>query len=325
MKVTQVRYALIACSVLASAISGCASAPPPESGLPPAPTATANAASLQRITSDRAPEFGPCASSDGKTLLFYTVDGNKAGWDAYSVAAVTIGSAGRRLLAGPGAWGATWTPNGEHIVYTYLGASKPTLVRTPYAGAGMTYITPAPMGEFDNDPDVSPDGSKVAFQTRIGGERRICTVGIDGSEFTVYTEGTSPSWHPFGEVLVFSRPVGEFRQLFTINLVSGQVTQLTTGDHVSSMPDWSPDGDRIVFSSTRDGEKWHVFIMDADGSAVSQLTHGDSEEGWPHWSQDGWIYFSSNAGAPAEISDDPMKWDYADIWRVMPAKRVSID
>src|SRR2546422_3546052 len=37
-------------------------------------------------------------------------------------------------------------------------------------------------------------------------------------------------------------------------------------------PAWSPDGTRIAFWSTRDGE-WEVWAMNADGTGVTRLTN----------------------------------------------------
>ena len=58
---------------------------------------------------------------------------------------------------------------------------------------------------------------------------------------------------------------------------------------------WSPDGEHIVFASTRMGFKdevpytdapqpyGEIFVMRADGSDVQQLTDNQWEEGTPAW------------------------------------------
>lgn len=324
---------LCACLMAAwsAGLSGCVAPPqphyqppPPPPPPPPAPVATANAMELQRVTSDPAPEFAPRISPDGNQLLFYVVDhtaegryGNLRLADAVSVAAVSIGSSGRKLVAGPGAWFASWYPDGKHIVYSYHKTPKPTLVRSPYGGVGMTFIAPSAMGESDGQGVVSPDGKRLAFHTMIGEQVHVCTVNADGSSFTVYAPGASPRWHPNGTILAFERTVGDHGQIFTIDLASGQVTQLTTGAASSTFPVWSQDGSWIVFSSNRDG-KWHIYLMKADGSSVTQLTKGGAEAGWPDWGADGWVYFTSNAGAPTATGSDPWAWRFADIWRVKP-------
>ena len=54
----------------------------------------------------------------------------------------------------------------------------------------------------------------------------------------------------------------------------------------SFAPEWSPDGQKIVFDSTRDGN-FEIYVMDADGSNVQRLTHNDKVDARPTWSPDG--------------------------------------
>ena len=51
-------------------------------------------------------------------------------------------------------------------------------------------------------------------------------------------------------------------------------------------PAWSPDGRRIAFASSREGQL-HVYVMDADGTHVRRLTSGTGEDRHPAWSPDG--------------------------------------
>ena len=70
---------------------------------------------------------------------------------------------------------------------------------------------------------------------------------------------------------------------------------------------WSPDGRRIAFVSTRDGDP-EVYVMNADGSSVKRLTRAAGEEFLVSWSPDGrklafqrdrstprWAFFVMNA------------------------------
>ena len=51
-------------------------------------------------------------------------------------------------------------------------------------------------------------------------------------------------------------------------------------------PAWSPDGRRIVFTSTRDGDP-EVYVMNADGSEPRRLTTTPGRDAHPSWSPDG--------------------------------------
>lgn len=65
------------------------------------------------------------------------------------------------------------------------------------------------------------------------------------------------------------------------------------------LPDWSPDGERVVFPETVDGER-ELYVMDHDGTNKQQITFTEEEEYGPLWSPDGqWILYT--AGAPNQF------------------------
>ena len=52
------------------------------------------------------------------------------------------------------------------------------------------------------------------------------------------------------------------------------------------IPQVSPDGQRVTFSSTRSGY-WEIWVCEIDGSNPAQVTRLDSSSGSPRWSPDG--------------------------------------
>jgi tol-pal system beta propeller repeat protein TolB len=69
-------------------------------------------------------------------------------------------------------------------------------------------------------------------------------------------------------------------------------------------PSWSPDGNRIAFSSSKDEPRAEVYVCNADGSHTQRLTHlrGGAGADRPVWSPDGkQIAFSSFVGKLPEI------------------------
>ncbi|MBK9055699.1 MAG: PD40 domain-containing protein [Chloroflexi bacterium] len=57
------------------------------------------------------------------------------------------------------------------------------------------------------------------------------------------------------------------------------LTPDTSGDYT---PAWSPDGQRIVFVSERDGNA-ELYVMNADGSNLIRLTYTAAAEQSPDW------------------------------------------
>lgn len=71
-----------------------------------------------------------------------------------------------------------------------------------------------------------------------------------------------------------------------MNASGGNVNRLTNKN--ASNPDWSSDGSRITFQSTRDstdGYSTSIYVMNADGSGVQRLITGKGSD--PDWSPDG--------------------------------------
>ena len=49
---------------------------------------------------------------------------------------------------------------------------------------------------------------------------------------------------------------------------------------INGSPDWSPAGDRIAFTSTRDGD-YELYLMDTDGGNVTRITDNEHTDYLP--------------------------------------------
>ncbi len=81
-----------------------------------------------------------------------------------------------------------------------------------------------------------------------------------------------------------------------LDIASGEITQLTSGDYDDSQPAWSPDGSRIVFTSNRtenpdsnyNTDIWHVSSDPEKASGkLTQVTEAPGADASPAWSPDG--------------------------------------
>ncbi|MEM8493681.1 MAG: hypothetical protein AAF756_22905 [Pseudomonadota bacterium] len=107
-----------------------------------------------------------------------------------------------------------------------------------------------------------------------------------------------PAVSPNGETIIFeSNRSGPVQQIFSLELTSGVITQLTYSQMANENPVWSPDGKKILFARRvpdRPRPSWDVFEMNADGTDVRNLTQSPGHDDHPRYSPDGtFIVFNS--------------------------------
>jgi len=121
------------------------------------------------------------------------------------------------------------------------------------------------------DPQISPNGSQVAFvrvnvnEDKDRYETQIFVVPADGSApprpLTAGRNDRSPRWSPDGRQVAFVRtpdPVdGKSKpsQIYLISMDGGEARALTDAPKGASSPVWSPDGRTIAFQSVPDTAK----------------------------------------------------------------------
>lgn len=150
------------------------------------------------------------------------------------------------------------------------------------------------------DPQVSPDGSRVAFvrvtvnDKKEGYDTAIWTVGTaPGEEPRQLTNGphdSIPRWSPDGNSLVFARATEkngkpEPPQLCLLSMTGGDAFPFTTLPKGAANPVWSPDGKSIAFLSTTNAEdlakqekekQKEEKSNDTNGAASAKAKKGES-------------------------------------------------
>lgn len=172
----------------------------------------------------------------------------------------------------------TWSPNGKRIAFLSLRQQDHALVvEHDLAFHWFLYAMDA-------------DGRR---------QRRVTATPI-GLNFQWSPDGTSFLFQSSYEDLANRGKDGTVSSAIYVMAVDGSnQKRLTSIDGIDGSPTWSPDGNRIAFSSNRHGSM-DIFVMNSDGSGLLRLTDNPANESDPIWSPDGnQIAFASIRKEPA--------------------------
>lgn len=174
------------------------------------------------------------------------------------------------------------------------------------------------------------DGTRLIFQ-RTGPESgcdQIYTMRLDGSDVQMVSTGvgrtTCAYYYPSGDRILYSSthhyaeacpPRPDFSRgyvwavyptydIFVAGADGRSTRQLTHAFGYDAEATFSPAGDRIVFTSMRDGDL-EIYTMAPDGADVRRLTHTPGYDGGPFFSPDGSkiVYRAHHPGTRAELDD----------------------
>ena len=204
---------------------------------------------------------------------------------------------------------------------------------------GQTYVVPAAGGDLRRIEAGQgfPDGltwfarSKALLCARSSpaARRSLWYASADGErgrEFSELDDASEPVISPDGSRLAYSHRVSKY-DIVRVDLPESEAPArpFISSTRFDGNPQYSPDGSRILFSSSRSGAV-EIWTCDADGSNAEQLTFL-GVAGSPKWSPDGSrvafdstvdgdsnIYVvDSTGGDPVRVTEDPAA-DYVPTW-----------
>lgn len=174
------------------------------------------------------------------------------------------------------------------------------------------------------------DGTRLIFQSIRSGYKcdQIYTMNIDGSNVKMVSNGkgrtTCSYFYPDGKHILYSStflggddcpPQPDFSQgyvwplydtydIFYADTSGNIIKQMTTEKGYDAEATISPKGDKIVFTSTRNGDI-DLYSMNLDGSDVKQLTHKLGYDGGAYYSYDGSmiVYRASRPKTDEEVKE----------------------
>lgn len=154
-------------------------------------------------------------------------------------------------------------------------------------GSGRRALTENMIDPGENSPAWSPDGRRIAFSALREERTRIYLRDSDGKNEVCLTPAAeiadrfeSPAWSPDGKSIAYCAiPAdGKYSHICLMSATGADQRQLTFGDHDDWLGCFSTDGRRIVFETTRDGNR-EIYAMNTDGPNPVNLSR---YSGWDH-------------------------------------------
>ncbi|MEV0347020.1 amidohydrolase family protein [Nonomuraea sp. NPDC050680] len=100
-------------------------------------------------------------------------------------------------------------------------------------------------------PDWSPDGSTIVFQSYRDGVFNLWTIRPDGSAIKQLTTGPfdhrEPRYSPDGRTIAYSSDAGGSYGIHLLDVATGATRVLTDTSAEEYEPAWSPDGSKVAF------------------------------------------------------------------------------
>ncbi len=133
----------------------------------------------------------------------------------------------------------------------------------------------------------------------IGESSVVCLTGGQDDPLGNAADEVHPTWGPsYTELIFASDRDGDF-ELFSRDMFSGELTQLTHNTSYDSEPDYYVTGGKVLFTSDRSGNKdiWLLEFQE-EANLESQLTTDPAPDFNPAWAYDSgaWLFTSTRQG-----------------------------
>ena len=275
---------------------------------------SANGGTPELIVEAEADEqvYGPQVLPSGGWVLFTTTTvAGATRWEEAQIVVQSVSSGERRVLVDGGS-DARYLPTG-HLVYAiadvlYGVAFDIDGLQT--AGGPVSLVEGIARAVADAGGNtaaanygVSVGGSLVYLTSEAAiAARQLVWVDRDGNEELVAADPrpyNSVRLSPDGRRVVTSVGDPANTDVVVYDLVRDTPTRLTFDPAADTDPIWTPDGERVVFASARDGSP-NLFVKAADGTGeVERLTTSENRQ-WPSsFSPDGQtLVFGETRGFP---------------------------
>lgn len=179
---------------------------------------------------------GAAFSPDGSRIaLTLSKDGNP------ELYVMSVGGGGLKRLTRTrgGESSPTWSADGSQIAYTSDEGGRPQIYVISSSGGTGTRLTSSPA--YNSEPDWSIENGWIAYSSLRGNFAIAKLDPATGRSEVLYSDGRSedPSWARDGRHLVFARAAGGQSELYILDTMTKQATQLSRDFGNCTEPTWS--------------------------------------------------------------------------------------
>jgi Tol biopolymer transport system component len=280
---------------------------------------------LTALESGEGTQRWPQVLPGSKAVLFtsntHLIEHEDADIVVYSMAS------GRRKTVQRGGYHASYLPSG-HVVYMHEG----TLFAMPFDLKRLEVTgQPAPVLEDVVTASASA-GAQFSFSETgslayIAGRSAIQGVSIywmdHEGKFKPLRETPAgyynPAFSPDGRRLALEINDGRRSAIWVYDWERDTLTRLTFGGEANRYPVWTPDGQRIVYSSQEKGGNFNLWWIRADGAVDAQrLAESKRQQIAGSWRPDGKVLAVTqpNPGTSFDIMTLPIEGDEKSGWKL---------
>lgn len=198
------------------------------------------------------------------------------------------------------------TPKGKIVFSSYRGEDSSVMgihILDIESGEFTELDTGFPINLF---PKWSPDGSRILFSTPVGWFMYILEADGSGMSQLTTFRSNNGDWSPDGSQVVLQsdhdNEPEDTPDLYIIDANGESLVEILDEPEFADYgPRWSPDGDQILFISTRSGMA-QMYVLNLEDLSLTQLMQTDEDVIGAAWSPDGRrIVYSMGANTTYDI------------------------